>query len=100
MKLRKIDTTVESMLDSVEEKEELNLVGKTRTQMVNVKLQFKKKKSSRKRINRALAKAHKEIRGLQAENQELQRKSWKMKKKVDSMNKHMRTTLTPTDLFQ
>ena len=31
------------MLDSVEEKEELNFVGKTRTPMVKVKLQFKKK---------------------------------------------------------
>ena len=100
MKLKKIDSTIESMLDSVKEKEELNFVGKTRTEMVKVKLQFMKKKSSRKRINRALAKAHKEIRGLQAENQEFQRKSWKMQKKVDSMNKHMRTTSTPIDLFQ
>ena len=67
----KIDSTVESMLDSVEEKEELNSVGKTRTQTVKVKLQFKKKRSSRKRISRTLAKAHKEIKALQAENQEL-----------------------------
>ena len=65
------------------------------TKTVKVKLQFKKKKSSRKRISRALAKAHKGIKGLQVENQELQRKSWKMQKKVDRMNKHMRTTSTP-----
>ena len=69
MKPKKIDSTVESMLDSMEEKEELNFVGKTRTQTVKVKLQFKKKKkSSRKRFSRALVKAHKEIKGLQAEN--------------------------------
>ena len=83
------------MLDSMEEKEELNFVGKTRTQTVKVKLQFKKKKSSRKRISRAHAKAHKEIKEFQAENQGLQRKSWKMQRKVDRMNKHMRTTSTP-----
>ena len=43
MKLEKIDSTVESMLDSVEEEEELNLVGKTGTRTVKVKLQFKKR---------------------------------------------------------
>ena len=79
----------------MEEKEGLNFVGKTRTQTVKVKLQFKKKKSSRNRVSRALAKAHKEIKGLQVENQGLQRKSWKMQKRTNRMNKHMRTTSTP-----
>ena len=43
MKLEKIDSIVESMFDSVEEEEELNFIGKTRTQTVKAKLQFKKK---------------------------------------------------------
>ena len=36
------------MLDSMEEKEELNFVEKTRTQTVKVKLQFKKKEVKQK----------------------------------------------------
>ena len=44
------------MLDSVEEKAELNFVGKTRTQTVKVKLQLKKKKSSKKRTVELLQK--------------------------------------------
>ena len=57
-------------------------VGKP-TKMI-AKLDFKggKRSSSRKRISRGVAKAHKKIKKLQEENTKLQRKNWKLQKKM------------------
>ena len=62
------------------------------TKMI-VKLDFNrgKKSSSRKRISRGVAKAHKKIKKLQEENTKLQRKNWKLQKKMQRSSESRKT---------
>ena len=62
------------------------------TEMI-VKLDFKggKRPSSRKRISRGVAKAHKKIKKFQEENTKLQQKNWKLQKKMQRGSESRKT---------
>ena len=63
-----------------------------------VKLDFNKgkKTSSRKRISRGVAKAHKKIKSLQETNVKLQRKTWSLQKRIQRISKE-KPAVKPTE---
>ena len=75
-----------------------NNVDNDNTPRLIVKLDFKKgkKTSSRKRISRGVAKAHKKIKSLQETNVKLQRKTWSLQKRIQRISKE-KPAVKPTE---